>query len=63
MLVEGVILITQIVAYLSLDFGPRWRYFVGSMFALIAIANLFSRFTDWSIAPLTALLPPLSAVS
>lgn len=56
MLVEGVILVTQIVAYTSLNFGPHWRKFVGVMFALIILANLGTRFTDWSAAPLTALL-------
>lgn len=55
MLVEGVILITQIVAYISLNFGPRWRYFVGGMIGLIILANMATRFTDWSAAPITAL--------
>ncbi len=46
MLVEAVILITQVVAYMSLNFGHRWRYFVICMFMAIAAANLLNRFTD-----------------
>ncbi len=56
MLVEAVILVTQVVAYISLNFGPHWRKFVGVMFGLIIAANLATRFSDWSAAPLTALL-------
>ena len=56
MLVEVVILVTQIVAYVSLNFGPNWRKFVGIMVGLIILANLATRFTDWSAAPLTALV-------
>ena len=55
MLVELVILITHIVAYLSLNFGPRWRYFVISMFLAIALANTLNRFTDWPGMSLAAL--------
>ncbi len=55
MLVEGLILVTQIVAYISLDFGRRWRWFVGLMFMLILAANLLRRFTDWESAPVIAL--------
>ena len=46
MLVEAVILITQVVAYMSLNFGHRWRYFVICMFMAIVAANLLNRFTD-----------------
>lgn len=56
MLVELVILVTQVVAYTSLNFGHHWRKFVGIMVGLIIMANLASRFTDWSAAPLTALV-------
>ena len=55
MLVEIVILVTQVVAYFSLDFGPRWRYFVGTMILLVIAANLLHRFAGWSAAPLTSL--------
>ena len=56
MVVEGIILITQIVAYLSLNFGRHWRLFVATMFGVILLANTATRFTDWSAAPITALL-------
>ena len=46
MLVEAVILVTQVVAYLSLNFGRRWRYFVVGMFVSVAAANALNRFTD-----------------
>lgn len=55
MLVEAVILITQVVAYMSLNFGHRWRYFVICMFMAIAAANLLNRFTDIPGLPLLAL--------
>ena len=55
MLVEIVILVTQVVAYFSLDFGPRWRYFVGTTILLIIAATLLHRFAGWSAAPLTSL--------
>lgn len=55
MLVELLILTTQVVAFISLDFGRRWRWFVGCMIALIMVANTLHRFTDWSVIPLTAL--------
>ncbi|MEH6588043.1 MAG: ion channel [Halioglobus sp.] len=55
MLVEAVVLITQIVAYQSLDFGRKWRYFVIAMFLLIAVSNSLYRFSDVAEAPLIAL--------
>lgn len=55
MLVEILILATQVVAFISLDFGRRWRWFVGIMIAVILVANTLNRFTDWSVVPLTAL--------
>jgi voltage-gated potassium channel len=55
MLVEAVILVTHIVAYMSLDFGRRWRFFVVTMFLIIIIANTVNRFTEWSAGPLLAL--------
>lgn len=56
MIVEGVILLTQIVAFTSLNFGPRWRLFVGSMFALIFLANTAHSFTSWSFVPVISLV-------
>lgn len=55
MLVEAVILVTQIVAYQSLNFGHKWRHFVAGMFFLIAFSNGLYRFTDLQEAPLIAL--------
>ncbi len=55
MVVEGLILVTQIVAFTSLDFGRRWRWFVALSFLLILGANLLRRFSDWDSAPVTAL--------
>ena len=53
--VELVIFITQLVAYTSLRFGPRWRYFVVVTLLLVAGSNALHRFADWSPAPLVAL--------
>ncbi len=55
MLVEGIIIITEIVAFTSLNFGPRWRRFVATMFVLVILANSLSRFTEWTLASLFAL--------
>ncbi len=55
MLVELFILITHVVAFASLNFGRYWRFFVVSMFVIIAATNLLNRFTDWSAGPLVAL--------
>jgi len=41
MLVELFILLTHVVAYMSLNFGRYWRYFVLIMFVIIATANIF----------------------
>ena len=55
MLVEILILATQVVAFISLDFGRRWRWFVGCMFAAILVSNALHRFSDWTVLPLTSL--------
>lgn len=57
MVVEGVILVTQVVAYMSLHFGRRWRVFVVATLLLIALANSVHRATDWpGAAPITLTL-------
>jgi voltage-gated potassium channel len=55
MLVELFILLTHVVAYMSLNFGRNWRYFVLIMFVIIATANIFNRYSDWSAGPVAAL--------
>ena len=55
MVVEVVILVTQIVAFISLDFGTRWRWFVAISFAIILGSNTLRYYTDWSAAPILAL--------
>ena len=55
MVVEVIILITQVVAYISFNFGPKWRRFVATMIVLIIATNTVSRFTDWPLGPLCAL--------
>ncbi len=55
MVVELILLLTQIVAYLSLNFGPYWRKFVGGMIMLMIVSSAVSRFTDLPYAPLLGL--------
>ena len=55
MIVEVILLITQVVAYLSLNFGRHWRLFVGGMIALMAVSTAVTHFTDWHYAPLLGL--------
>lgn len=54
--VEGIILLTQIVAYASLNFGPRWRLFVATMFILIIATKLMEHHSGWQAWPILSLL-------
>lgn len=58
-LLQGVILMTEIVAYFTLDLSRKWRQFIGISLALMLIANGLREFTDWSMTPLTGLIVSL----
>ena len=42
----GLIFLTLIVAYLSLDFGPRWRRFVGTVLGLMIFTTALREILD-----------------
>lgn len=50
-----VILVTELVAFFSLNLSPAWRRFVGLMFVCLIVGQVFREFTDWTLAPLVGL--------
>lgn len=58
-LLEGVILLTEIVAYFSLNLSRKWRQFIGITLVVIVIGTGLREFTDWSLAPVTGLIGSL----
>ena len=55
-LLQGVLFLTELVAYFTLNLSKRWRQFVISMAALTIIANIMREFTQWSVGPMTGLV-------
>jgi voltage-gated potassium channel len=51
-LIQGVLLLAQLVAYFSLNLSRQWRGFVGLILALMLVSNGLREFTDWSATPL-----------
>jgi voltage-gated potassium channel len=51
-----VILVTEVVAFFSLNLSPPWRKFVGLMFVLLILGQAVREFTEWSSASLVGLL-------
>ena len=56
---QGVILFTEIVAYLSLNLSRRWRVFITFMVVLILIVNGIHELTHWTVAPVISLTTAL----
>ena len=54
-LLHGIMLITELIAYFSLNLSKKWRRFVIAMIVLMLVGNGMREFTNWSAAPLTAL--------
>ena len=44
---QGVVFLTFIIGYLSLNFGTVWRRFVVALLVLLIISNLIQEFTQW----------------
>jgi voltage-gated potassium channel len=51
-LMQAILLLTQLAAYVSLNLSRQWRGFVGLMLALMLTSNVLREFTDWSASPL-----------
>ena len=56
---QGVLLFTEIVAYLSLNLSRRWRVFITFMVVLILIVNGIHELTHWTVAPVISLTTAL----
>ena len=44
---QGIMLATELVAYLSLNLTRKWRIFVGVMLAFLMTGNLLREFSGW----------------
>jgi len=53
---SAVILVTELVAFFSLNLSRWWRRFVGLMLLSLIMGNLIQEFTDWTTAPLLGLV-------
>ncbi|RLA45819.1 MAG: two pore domain potassium channel family protein [Gammaproteobacteria bacterium] len=54
-LLQGIMLLTEGVAYFSLNLNKKWRRFVLAMMVLMLVVNLLREFTSWSMTPLASL--------
>ena len=59
MLLRLVILATEVVAFISLNFGTQWRGFIGLMVLLIIVAGSLDEFTSVTWAPVFGLISSL----
>ena len=48
LLLQIIVFLTYVVGYLSLNFGPIWRRFVGTLVLLLIISNILHELTSWS---------------
>lgn len=58
-LLQGVMFLTELVAYFSLNLSKSWRIFVGIMLALMLTTNGLHEFTHFSVPPIVALTTTL----
>lgn len=54
-LLQAVLILSQLVAYFSLNLSRGWRRFVLIMLLGMLLANGLKEFSDWSVAPLASL--------
>jgi voltage-gated potassium channel len=55
-LIQAVLMLTQVVAYFSLNLSKKWRGFVGLMLALMLVSNVVRELTNWPQLPEVGLL-------
>ncbi len=54
-LIQAVMMLTQVVAYFSLNLSKDWRRFVGLMLALMLVANVVRELAKWPALPMVGL--------
>jgi hypothetical protein len=54
-LLQGIMLLTEAVAYFSLNLSKKWQRFILAMMILMLVVNLLREFTNWSMTPLASL--------
>ena len=54
-LLSGMMLLTELIAYLSLNLSKGWQRFILGMMALMLIVNGLREFGHWSMTPLASL--------
>jgi hypothetical protein len=54
-LLQGIMLLTELVAYFSLNLSKKWRRFILAMIVLMLAVNLLREFASWSMTPLASL--------
>ena len=52
---QGIMLLTELVAYFSLNLNKNWRRFILGMIVLLLVTNTLREFTSWSLSPLISL--------
>jgi len=55
-LLQGFMLLTELVAFFSLSLTRRWRHFVIAMLLMMLVANILKEFTAWTFGPTAVLL-------
>ncbi|MFT4520774.1 MAG: voltage-gated potassium channel [Halioglobus sp.] len=58
-LLQTVIFLVEIVAYVSLNLSRQWRRFVMAMLLLLIVANFLREFTSWHATGLSSLVVSL----
>ena len=56
---QGIMLLTEVVAYFSLNLSKQWRRFILTMIVLMLVVNALREFSSWSITPLASLTATL----
>ena len=54
-LLQGIMLLTEAVAYFSLNLSKQWRRFILAMMVLMLVVSLLREFANWSMTPLASL--------
>ncbi|RLA49997.1 MAG: two pore domain potassium channel family protein [Gammaproteobacteria bacterium] len=54
-LLQGIMLLTELVAYFSLNLRKEWRRFILVMIVLMLVVNVLREFTSWHMTPLVSL--------
>ena len=58
--IQGIMLLTELVAYFSLNLSKNWRRFILAMIAAMLAINVLREFTSFSMGPLASLTATLT---